>query len=414
MAPKTLSLIDQYLEMQLEYEKKYGKDVTVLLMCVGSFYELYQVKSATENIGHAEKVAQLVNITLTKKNKNISEISRSNPLMAGFPTAHLPRYLTVLVDNGCTVIVVDQVTPPPNPKRHVTGIYSPGTLIADSNLGNPDSNYIVCITIGQEPLLNSTGTIYTTGLSCLDVSTGRLATHEAISSRVDPEYAIEDAIRFTNTYMPKEVLVHNSTKLDDSRITQLLNLTGWRVFFFRDMHTCAFQISFQEQLLRTLYPDTGLLTAIEFLDLERRPLATLSLTLLLNYCQEQGRGMLKKLQRPEDFQTCHHLRLEHNAITQLNILPLPGACHSGHRFGSLFDILASFTSTAMGRRTLKSFLIQPLTDIKSINTRLDMVEFLTQRVSKRCQFDMIETFLTGMPDIERLSRRTLMPQNFAP
>lgn len=83
------------------------------------------------------------------------------------------------------------------------------------------------------------------------------------------------------------------------------------------------------------------------MDLERRPLATLSLTLLLNYCQEQGRGMLKQLQKPEDFQAWQRLVLEHNAITQLNVLPLSGNL-SGHRLGSLFNIFASFTSTAMG------------------------------------------------------------------
>lgn len=407
MPAKTTTLIDQYLEMQLEYEKKYGKDVTVVLMCVGSFYELYQVKSETENIGCAEKVAQLTNIVLTKKNKSIPEVSRSNPMLAGFPTACLPRYLSLLVDSGYTVVVVDQVTPPPNPKREVTGIYSPGTLVTEDNFGSPDSNNIVCITIGQEPLLNSTATIYTAGLSCLDVSTGRLATHEAISSRADPEFAIEDAIRFTNTYTPKEILVYNSTDLEDSKVTQLLNLTGCRLYFFRDLQPCSFQIAFQEQLLHTVYPDTGMLTAIEYLDLERRPLATLSLTLLLNYCQEQGRGMLKQLQRPENFQACQRLVLEHNAITQLNVLPLSGA-PAGHRLGSLFDVFASFTSTAMGRRMLRSSLIQPLTNMESINTRLDMVEFLTKRVGKRLQFEVVEECLSGIPDIERLSRRTLI------
>ena len=49
--------------------------------------------------------------------------------MAGFPSISLNRYLKILVNNNYTTILVEQTTDPPNPKREITKIISPGTDI---------------------------------------------------------------------------------------------------------------------------------------------------------------------------------------------------------------------------------------------------------------------------------------------
>ena len=394
--PKPKSLVDESLDMQEEYEAKYGRD-TVVLTAVGSFMECYQVKSAEENIGCAERVASLTNIILTRKNKSIHQVSRTNPLMAGFPSASLQRYLAVLVNHGYTVVVCDQITPPPNPKRAVTGIYSPGTFSEDA-LSNPDANNIVCLVVRQEALLGNLGQVFLIGMSSTDLSTGHTATHEAVSTAADPEFAIEDAVRFIHTYAPRETLLLNETRLCDDTLTNMLDVASRHTVFLRDVDPCSRRVDFQEQLLKRIYPDTGMLTAVEFLDLERRPLATLSFTLLLNFCHEHGGDIVTKLLRPEDFDPCSHLVLEHNAIAQLNVMPTG----SHQKYGSLYDCYSCFTSTAMGRRMLKSVLLKPLTDAKAIDARLDLVEHLTHN------YESVEECLRGMPDIERLARKACL------
>ena len=121
-------LIDDYFKHQIHFEKKYGEK-TVVLMEVGSFFELYGVSNETEKIGDAKKVCQLLNIQLTRRNKAILGNSRKNALMAGFPTHSMKRFLNVLLTNNYTIVLIEQTTPPPDPVREVTKILSPGLYL---------------------------------------------------------------------------------------------------------------------------------------------------------------------------------------------------------------------------------------------------------------------------------------------
>ena len=60
---------------------------------------------------------ELLNIQMTRRNKAILENSRTNALMAGFPTHSMQRFVDVLLNNSYTIVLIEQTTPPPNPKR---------------------------------------------------------------------------------------------------------------------------------------------------------------------------------------------------------------------------------------------------------------------------------------------------------
>ena len=127
------TIIDEYLDYQTQFEKKYGPK-TIVLMEVGSFFEVYGVENDTEHIGRVSELSALLNVVKTKKNKNISTHDRKNPLMLGFPNFSLDKFLKILVENDNTVILIKQVTPSPNPERAITEILSKGTYL--EGLGN--------------------------------------------------------------------------------------------------------------------------------------------------------------------------------------------------------------------------------------------------------------------------------------
>ena len=77
-------LIDDYINYQNIYRKKYGK--SIVLYQNGSFFEIYNI-DPTDN--QLQKICELLNIQFTRKNKAILEINRSNPSLAGFPLASL-------------------------------------------------------------------------------------------------------------------------------------------------------------------------------------------------------------------------------------------------------------------------------------------------------------------------------------
>ena len=66
-----------------------------------------------------------MNIQISRKNKNVIENSRSNPLMAGFPLFAIEKFIQILMNHGYTVVLIEQVTEPPEPERKVTNIFSP-------------------------------------------------------------------------------------------------------------------------------------------------------------------------------------------------------------------------------------------------------------------------------------------------
>ena len=61
-----------YFKLQELFEQKYGQNALVL-MEIGTFFEVYEVNNDEEKIGKAKEIAELLNIQLTRKNKSILE-----------------------------------------------------------------------------------------------------------------------------------------------------------------------------------------------------------------------------------------------------------------------------------------------------------------------------------------------------
>ena len=172
-----MTIIHHYLHYQEKFEKKYGRDKTIVLMQVGSFHEAYSTPDKGFNL---PKLSEMLNVICTRKDKSVSEVSEKNPNMVGFPSIALQKYLKMLVEFGFTVIIIDQVTPPPSPKREITGIYSPGTYIENSF--SPDSNNIVSIYI-EEEIQTDKSVLMCMGMSVVDLSTGDNTVYQSLSKK---------------------------------------------------------------------------------------------------------------------------------------------------------------------------------------------------------------------------------------
>ena len=134
MTMETQHHIKKYIEYHEEYIKKYGEN-TVVLMQAGSHFNLFAIINDEVNIGpDIYHICQNVlnnALQVTKQNKKKPEISYSNCLLAGFPVYSIGKYENILLNSNYTVVIVEQITPPPNPERGVTRILSPGTTVED-------------------------------------------------------------------------------------------------------------------------------------------------------------------------------------------------------------------------------------------------------------------------------------------
>lgn len=385
-------LIDDYFEYQISFEKKYGKK-TVVLMQVGSFFEFYGVNNEQEKIGDPQMITEMLNIQLTRRNKQILENSRSNCLMAGFPLNSLKRFINILLTNYYTVILIEQVTEPPNPKREITQIFSPGTYIDEINKSDP--NYIVSIYITEDKFYKNGNIIFTFGISSIDLSTGQNVVYESNSIFYEKNAFLEEIYRFVESFNPKEIIV-NITNINKIKLEEIkLKLsTGDRVIHYQtELDNKYVNVNYQNTFFKKIFPQHGFYSPIEYLDLEKKQYALISYIILLQFSYEHNERVVEKIKKPESWEYNEHLILYDNAIHQLNIVPF-------NHNKSLFDIIQK-TSTSMGRRLLKFRIMNPITNINELNNRYNLIDLFMNSD----KITVIEKILNEIIDIERLHRK---------
>ncbi len=405
-----MSIINEYLKQQKKYEKLYGKHRTIVLMQVGSFHEAYSTETEGFNL---HRLSDLLNIVVTKKNKSVDKVDLKNPYMMGFPSVALEKFLNILIDNNFTVVIIDQVTPPPKPKREVTGIYSPGTYI-NSISNDSDSNYILSIFLTEEKLLKKNKKTICIGLSVIDLSTGENNIYETHSKYDDKYFALDETIRFINCYNPKEILIYIKDYDKDSKSKEVisgfkyndllsyLDITGKIIHLLDNKNLKEIdKISYQNLFLGKIFPNkTSMLSPIENINMERMNYCRISYILLLKYAYEHNSSIINNIKKPVIFNQYKYLHLGNNALYQLDVFSNDKSDEISIQWKSLFDVI-NMTSTSMGKRFLKNILSIPLIDKNKIQDRYDCIE----EMIKDERYILFEEELKGIFDIEKLHRR---------
>lgn len=430
-----MTLIDDYLSDQKIYEQKYGEK-TIVLMQVGHFYECYGIDNETEQINgtHLAKLADILNIQLTRKNKSIKENSRKNPLMIGVNIFSIDKYIQILLNNYYTIILIEQVGESPYLERKVTNIYSPGTNIEYTSRG--DTNNLMSIYIENSKPSNYLKSIMCAGVSVIDLSTGKNKVYETYSNINDKNYALDELFRCIQTYEPKEILiVKKNIDMDNSKLNNYLDLSQRVVHTINldnklDYHDNKekLEFSYQTALLSKVFKNTGLLSVIEYLDLETKHFACLSYIFLLSFAYEHNSTIIEKINKPEHWEENSYLNLTNNSINQLNVVSC-SSMNINTKFNSLFAVLDN-TSTPIGRRLLRERLLNPVICPEELNKRYTFIDsFLAIEENShehvvsinnrkpRYLFEKYEEHLNKIVDMEKLHRklglRLLQPCDFS-
>jgi DNA mismatch repair protein MutS len=416
----TLTIYELYVKYHDEYGNKYGKDNTLVLMQVGSFYECY----STDNLGpNLINISKITGMSRGRKNKKEgSKVTISSPYFLGFPMVSTDKYVSKLIDENFTVVIVDQIPnfdkigiKDGNPEeRKVTQILTKGTYI--ENLDKKESNYIVCIYISHDDQTNFSP-LMSVGLTGVDVSTGHIYIHEAYSNKYDPKFALDEASRFVKNLTPKEILIfyddnRKSTKKesqnekniimaqDKELILNYLDITEKSCRFSSNVDPKYHKLIVQNEILGLIYSDTkNMLSPIENLDLEKNIFTIISLVLLINFIYVNNKALLTGLEKPKQFFDQSHLVLGNNAIRQLDVLESSDKDTDDAKYKSLFHVVNQ-TSTALGERYLKDILLSPMTSINELNKIYDLTDALSNGLWKE-----FENLLDEIKDIERLQRK---------
>ena len=402
----TMSAYSEYFLHQDKYSKIYGK-LTIFFIQCGMFFEAYENLDEGYNL---QILSNVMNITVTKKDKSIP-VSNKNPYMLGFPCIVSQKHIKTLIDNGYTVVIQEQVSPAPKPRREITGIYSPSTFI--SEISKPDSNFMLTILLEETTVLKSNKKAYIAGLSLIEPSTGYVKIHETYSTINDDKISLDEIVKFINCFDPSETLLITSNITNINEIICYLELSNRSHVHKTIQDICKLkgygnfqQLGYQNDLLKKIYKIN--ISPIENLNLEKFTLGRDAFILSLLYLSDHNPNLLLSISRPDIYIKEDSMHLGNNPISQLDIFIKEDKTiySSENMYKCLFDIINK-TMTPMGRRYLKSSLIEPQINSDKLELSYSIIEYLQKT---HTQYDDI---LSEIKDTERLDRKINM-QNIHP
>ena len=349
-------MMQQYMKTKEEY-----KDC-ILFYRLGDFYEMFFDDALT--------ASRELEITLTGKNCGLEERAP----MCGVPYHAVDGYLTRLVSKGYKVAICEQVEDPKLAKgivkREVVRIVTPGTNLNTQALDETKNNYIMCIVYLADHY----------GLSVADVSTGDYFVTELDSSRK----LLDEIAKFA----PSEIVCNEPFYMSGTDLEDLKNRLGIAIYSLDSWY-------FDDAMCTRTLKDHFKVSSLEGLGLSDYNCGMIAAGALLSYLYETQKTSLSHLTGIVSYTTGKYMLLD--SSTRRN-LELCETLREKQKRGSLLWVLDK-TKTAMGARTLRGYIEQPLICKEEIVKRLDAVDELMNNAIAR---EEIREYLTPVYDLERL------------
>lgn len=354
-------MMRQYLETKKEY-----KDC-ILFYRLGDFYEMF--------FEDAEIVSKELELTLTGKSCGLEERAP----MCGVPFHAVESYLTRLVSRGYKVAICEQVEDPKLAKglvkREVVRIVTPGTNLDTYALDESKNNYIMSIVYVDSKY----------GISAADVTTG-----DYFVTEIDSERKLLDEI---SKYMPSEIICNEAFLVSGLDLDDLHHRLGIAVY---PLDAWYFDDEMAKQTLLEHFHAAN----PSGLGLEDYDCGITAAGSLLKYLQELQKTSLEHMTKLEPYSTSRYMIIDSSTRRNLELVE---TLREKQKRGSLLWVLDK-TKTAMGARTLRSYIEQPLIDRAEIELRLDAVSELKKNMISR---EELREYLNPIYDLERLISRVV-------
>ena len=336
----------------------------ILFYRMGDFYEMF--------FDDAVAAAEALDIALTKRGK----VGDKNIPMCGVPVHAAETYLQKLIRKGFRVAVCEQIEDPAEAKkrgsksvvkREVKRLLTPGTLTEESLLDARRNNFLasICDIRGES------------AIGWADISSGDFRVMVCPPSRLGPQLA---------RVAPQEILLPDSC---DEVFKKIAVESGASL---SPMPGVEFDSEEGAIRLRKLF---GVDSLDAFGTFGRPELSVLGA--IVRYLELTQKGRFPPLQPPHKERPESVLQIDAASRRNLELIE----SISGGRDGTLISVVDR-TRTPAGARLLERRISAPSTDLETIFSRLEAVEFFIEHDDLR--IDIRELF-KKLPDMARsLSR----------
>ena len=350
-------MMRQYMEI-----KEQNQDC-IIFYRLGDFYEMF--------FDDAKTGSEELELTLTGRDCGLDERAP----MCGVPYHSCEGYISRLVEKGYKVAICEQVEDPATAKgivkRDIVRIITPGTVIEGEMLDESRNNFLAA-------MCEKGGKI---GVCFADASTGEAHITELTGSDMY-EGLQNEIIRFA----PSEILI--STELKD-KIANFLEEKFTVSVTLREAK--CFDTQNTENLLCQNF---GIISP-ENIGIEQGSVSQSVIGAVIDYLQENGKTGTIAIKNINLYTASQFMQLDFTAVRNLELCE---TMRTKSKRGSLLGVLDK-TKTAMGKRLMRAFVLQPLCSIPEITLRQNAVEELSNDTVMRCE---AQEYMSGIRDIERM------------
>ncbi len=342
-------LMRQHAEMKRKFPD------AMLLFRVGDFYETFGED--------ARKASNILGITLTRKASG----GGSYTDLAGIPHHAIDQYLPRLVRAGLRVAICEQLEDPKTVKglvkRGITELVTPGVSYNDMVLEVKENNFLCGLHLGDK----------VHGISFLDVSTGEFYVAQGDLAYID---------KLMQNFHPSEVV------LQRKKLHWFLDHFTEK-YYTNTFDDWVFTTDFANELLLKQF-DTTSLKGFGVEDLTEGIIAAGASLYYLQATQHDRTQHICNINRIEEDR---YVWLDKFTVRNLELVYSPN-----ENARTLIDVLDQ-TSTPMGSRLLKRWMVMPLKERVAIEERLHVVDLI---VRDRDLSTRLLPQIRAIGDLERL------------
>lgn len=346
---KETPLLKQYNVIKAKYPG------TLLLFRVGDFYETFGQD--------AVKTAQILGIVLTKRGSGPNGALE----LAGFPHHSLENYLSKLVRAGQRVAICDQLEDPKNAKtivkRGVTELVTPGIAYNDNILNQKSNNYLAAIYFDRGQL----------GVSFCDISTGEFLLAQGSVEYID---------KLLQSFKPTEIVFQKSKR------QEFIQQFGDR-FYTYHLDDWVFTLDYANEILTRHFE----VNSLKGFGVDKLTAAIIAAGVVLYYMGETEHRNLQHITSISRIEEEKYMWLDRFTIRNLELVST-----ANDNGVTLFKVLDQ-TCTPMGARLLHKWILMPLKELKPIQERQGMVEYL---VNHQEVLHQLQQQIKPIGDLERL------------
>ena len=431
-----MALAQEYLDLTQKYKAEYGPK-TIVLMEVGSFFEVYalqaqrvqaqhhevqaehhevQAQQLTQYTGsNIEDFAKINEMVIAKKN---IFIGKAQVVMAGVGTAHADKYIQKMQDHGYTIVIYRQDVQNKT-SRSLAEIISPGTYFPLENDIGGLSNNIMCIWLYKSKLSRQ----MVVGLANIDIYTGKTALFQYQTPYSHSPATYDELERYVAAYQPSECLfVANITErlmeevigfvgLEQTKIHKIANAVAGAAALgaaalnanapntpLKTFAKNAEKQIYQVEIMKKFFPQLA-----SFPDMfPTHSIAIQAFCLLLDFVYQHSPNLVKKLSEPVFENYTDRLILANHSLSQLNIID--DARHTG-KWRSVSSLLNNCVTT-MGKRQFRYQLHYPITHQATLQASYDTTEHLLAQGEP--YFLYMRQKLSAIGDLEKFARKIVL------